>query len=436
MATFGTRLRSAWNAFMNKDPTFEYSYDFGAVYGDRPDRVRLTRGNERSIVAIIYNRIAVDVSMINLKHARLDDNGNFKEEIDSKLNHCLTLSANIDQSSQAFIQDLCLSMFDEGCVAVVPVDTTVNLNQNDAFDIESMRVGKIVQWYPTYVRVRLYNDRTGQHEEITMPKSKVAIIENPFYAVMNEPNSTLQRLIRTLNYLDSLNSQTSSGKLDLIIQLPYVIKSESRQVQAENRRKKIEEQLVDSKYGIAYTDGTERITQLNRPVENTLWAQVKELTSMLYNQLGLSEAILNGTASEAEMINYFNNTINPILSCISLEYMRKFLTKTGITQRQAIYYYRDPFSLVPVSQIAEISDKFTRNEIATSNEIRGVIGWKPSDDPKANELRNSNLNQNNATQPMSPMGVGESGVPGDISGEATGGNSELTDMLTGILSKK
>lgn len=432
MPTIGTRLKSAWNAFMNRDPTLEYNYDIGASYGVRPDQFHFTMGGrDQSIVNIIYNRIAVDVSMINVRHARLDENDNFKEEIDSHLNRCLSLGANIDQTSQAFMQDVVLSMFDEGVIGIAAIDTTTNPDKTDSYDIDSLRVASITQWYPEYVRVKAYNDRVGRKEEFTIHKSKIAIVENPFYMVMNETNSTLQRLIRTINHLDRLNSQASSGKLDLIIQLPYVIKTELKQQQAENRKKAIEEQLVDSKYGIAYIDGTERITQLNRPVENTLWTQVQELTSMLYNQLGLSEAILNGTAGEAEMINYYNNTINPILSAITLEMKRKYLTKTAISQRQSIYYYRDPFSLVPVSQIAEISDKFTRNEIATSNEIRGVIGWKPSDDPKANELRNSNINQGSDASAAPPM-AGESG---DISGDAAGQEPGLTDMLTGLMSR-
>ena len=388
----GSRLKHAWNAFMNRDPT-EVDYDIGPAYYYRPDRPRLTRGNERSIVTAVYNRIALDVSDIDIRHVRLDENGRYIEDIDSGLNNCLTVEANIDQTGKAFIQDVVMSMLDEGCVAIVPVDTTLNPKVTGSYDINSMRTGKIVQWYPQHVKVNLYNDKTGRKEEVTLPKSMVAIVENPLYAVMNEPNSTLQRLIRKLNLLDYVDEQTGAGKLDLIIQLPYVIKSDARRQQAEDRRADIERQLKDSKYGIAYTDGTERITQLNRPVENNLMKQIEYLTSMLYSQLGINQAVLDGTADEKTMLNYTNRSIGPIISAIVDEMKRKFLTKTARSQMQSIRYFKDPFKLVPVNEIAEISDKLTRNEIASSNEIRQIIGWKPSQDPAADELRNKNLNQ-------------------------------------------
>ena len=388
----GSRLKHAWNAFMNRDPT-EVDYDIGPAYYYRPDRPRLTRGNERSIVTAVYNRIALDVSDIDIRHVRLDENGRYIEDIDSGLNNCLTVEANIDQTGKAFIQDVVMSMLDEGCVAIVPVDTTLNPKVTGSYDINSMRTGKIVQWYPQHVKVNLYNDKTGRKEEVILPKSMVAIVENPLYAVMNEPNSTLQRLIRKLNLLDYVDEQTGAGKLDLIIQLPYVIKSNARRQQAEDRRADIERQLKDSKYGIAYTDGTERITQLNRPVENNLMKQIEYLTSMLYSQLGINQTVLDGTADEKTMLNYTNRSIGPIISAIVDEMKRKFLTKTARSQMQSIRYFKDPFKLVPVNEIAEISDKLTRNEIASSNEIRQIIGWKPSQDPAADELRNKNLNQ-------------------------------------------
>ena len=388
----GSRLKHAWNAFMNRDPT-EVDYDIGPAYYYRPDRPRLTRGNERSIVTAVYNRIALDVSDIDIRHVRLDENGRYIEDIDSGLNNCLTVEANIDQTGKAFIQDVVMSMLDEGCVAIVPVDTTLNPKVTGSYDINSMRTGKIIQWYPQHVKVNLYNDKTGRNEEVTLPKSMVAIIENPLYAVMNEPNSTLQRLIRKLNLLDYVDEQTGAGKLDLIIQLPYVIKSNARRQQAEDRRADIERQLKGSKYGIAYTDGTERITQLNRPVENNLMKQIEYLTSMLYSQLGINQTVLDGTADEKTMLNYTNRSIGPIISAIVDEMKRKFLTKTARSQMQSIRYFKDPFKLVPVNEIAEISDKLTRNEIASSNEIRQIIGWKPSQDPAADELRNKNLNQ-------------------------------------------
>ena len=389
---FTSRLRHAWNAFLNKDPTTEYR-DIGVTYSYRPDRVRFSRGNERSIVTSIYNRIALDVSAITIQHVRLDENGRFISVIDSGLNNCLNLEANIDQTGRAFIQDIVMSMFDEGCVAIVPVDTTDDPNITGSYDINTMRTGKILEWRPRHVKVRVYNDRTGQKEDILVAKDTVAIIENPLYAVINEPNSTMQRLIRKLNLLDVVDEQSSSGKLDLIIQLPYIIKSDARRQQAENRRRDIENQLADSKYGIAYTDGTERITQLNRPVENNLLKQIEYLTNMLYGQIGMTQSVMDGTADEKTMLNYETRSIEPIVSAIVDAMKRTFLTKTARSQRQSIVFFRDPFRLVPVSDIAEIADKFTRNEILTSNEIRQIIGMKPSDDPKADELRNSNISQ-------------------------------------------
>lgn len=388
--TFGSRLKHAWNAFMNRDPTGYYR-NVGMGYSYRPDRVRMTRGNERSIVTSVYNRIALDASSVDIVHSRLDEDDRFIEIIDSGLNSCLNLGANIDQTGRAFVQDVVMSMLDEGCVAIVPVDTTINPAVTGSYDINSMRTAKILEWYPEHVRVRLYNDRSGQKEEIILPKNTVAIVENPLYAVINEPNSTMQRLIRKLNLLDTIDEQSGSGKLDLIIQLPYVVKTEARRKQAENRRKDIEMQLAGSKYGIAYTDGAERITQLNRAVDNNLMSQIEYLTSMLYSQLGITQGVLDGTADEKTMLNYYHRTIEPILASIVDEMKRKFLTKTARSQKQSILFFRDPFKLVPVSEISEMADKFTRNEIMTSNEIRQKIGMKPSDDPKADELRNSNL---------------------------------------------
>lgn len=387
-----SRFRNAWNVFMNKDPSREYR-NAGVSYSYRPDRPRFSRGNERSIVTSVYNRIALDVSSIAIQHVQLDENGRYVETIDSGLNNCLTLEANIDQTGRAFVQDVVMSMFDEGCVAIVPVDTTDNPEETGSYDINSMRTGKILEWRPRDVKVRIYNDRTGQKEDIILSKRSIGIIENPLYAVINEPNSTMQRLIRKLNLLDAVDEQSSSGKLDLIIQLPYVVKTETRRQQAENRRKELEEQLSGSKYGIAYTDGTERITQLNRSVENNLMKQIEYLTSMLYSQLGITQSVLDGTADEKTMLNYSNRTTEPIVSAIVDELKRKFLTKTARSQRKSIMFFRDPFRLVPVNDIAEIADKFTRNEIMTSNEIRQVIGMKPADDPKADQLRNSNISQ-------------------------------------------
>ena len=400
--TFGERIKNAWNVFRNKDAFTpnrdEYSY--GSY--SRPDRVRLSRGNERSIVTSVLNRIALDVAGIDFKHCKVDENARFKNEITSGLNNCLTLEANIDQNKQMFIQDIVLTMFDNGTVAVVPVDTNINPNKTNSYDILTLRTGKVTQWYPNRVKVLIYNDRTGKKEEVIVDKSKTVIIENPLYSVMNEPNSTLQRLTRKLVLLDSIDEQNSSGKLDLIIQLPYTVKSELRKQQANERRNEIERQLTGSKYGIAYTDGTEKITQLNRPVENNLMKQIEYLTSMLYSQLGITQAILDGTADEKTMLNYYSRTIEPIASVISLEMKRKFLTKTARTQGQTIMYFRDPFKLVPVKDLAELADKFTRNEIVSSNEIRSVIGFKPSTDPKADQLINSNLNHPETDTPITP----------------------------------
>lgn len=390
--TFGSRLKHAFNAFMNRDPTYGHR-NIGGSYAYRPDRPRLTRGNERSIVTSIFNRIALDVSAINIQHCKLDENGRFISSVNSGLNNCLNVEANIDQTGRAFIQDVVMSMLDEGCVAIVPIDTTLNPATTNSYDVVTMRTGKILEWYPEHVRIRVYNDRTGRKEEIILPKKTVGIIENPLYAVVNEPNSTMQRLIRKLSLLDVTDEQTASGKLDLIIQLPYVIKSEARRNQAEARRKDIEMQLAGSKYGIAYTDGTERITQLNRSVENNLLKQIEYLTDLVYGQLGITQSVLDGTADEKTMLNYTNRSIEPMVSAIVDEMKRKFLSKTARTQSQTISFFRDPFKLVPVNDIAEIADKFTRNEIMTSNEIRQVIGMKPSDDPKADQLVNSNVRQ-------------------------------------------
>ena len=390
--TFGSRIKNAWNAFLSREPTdipIDYeNIGVGSYY--RPDRFRYSRSNERSIVTAIYNRIALDVASIDIKHVRLDQNGRYLEDIDSGLNKCLTLEANIDQPSRAFIQDVVASMMDEGCVAIIPTDTDKDPSKG-SFDILTMRTGKIKQWYPLYVQVEVYNERTGNKQDINMPKEDICIVENPLYAVMNEPNSTLQRLIRKLVLLDSIDERNNSGKLDLIFQLPYSVRTKLKRDQANQRRQDIEDQLVGSKYGIAYIDATEHVTQLNRPAENNLMSQVEYLTSMLYSQLGLTQEILNGTADEKAMLNYHNRTIEPIISAITDEMKRKFLTPTARTQKQSIEFFRDPFRLVPVSEISEIADKFTRNEIMTSNEIRQVIGMTPSNDPNADILRNKNL---------------------------------------------
>lgn len=385
------RLQHSWNVFREPEQMKEPYYK-GASYGSRPDRLPIRLGNERSIVSAIYNRIAIDVASISLAHVRRDQNGRFIETLRTQLHECLTVTANVDQTGRELIQDIAMSLFDEGVVAVVPTDVDVDPNKTNSYIIERMRVGRIVEWMPLHVRVNLYNERTGIREDVVVAKENTAIIENPLYAVMNQPNSTLQRLIHKLNLLDAIDSQSGSGKLDILIQLPYVIKTQARKEQAERRRKAIEEQLTGSKYGIAYTDGTEKITQLNRPAENNLMTQIEYLTSMLYSQLGLTENVFNGTAEEAELLNYFNRTIEPILSAITEEMQRTFLTKTARTQGQAITYYREPFKLVPAGQLAEIVDKFSRNEILSSNEIRAEIGYKPSEDRRADELRNKNLN--------------------------------------------
>lgn len=390
--SIGERIKHAWNVLRNKDPTTEFR-NIGTSYAFRPDRPRFSRGNERSIVTSVYNRIALDVSAIDIRHVKTDDNGRYLRDINSGLNNCLTLEANRDQTGRAFVQDIVMSLLDEGCVALVPIDTTDNPSFTSSYDILSMRTGKILDWYPAHVKVRVYNDRTGEKEDVVVPKRIVGVVENPLYAVVNEPNSTLQRLLRKLVLMDAVDEQTGSGKLDLIIQLPYAIKTTARKEQANERRKDIEEQLAGSKYGIAYTDATEHITQLNRPLENNLMKQIEYLTSMLYSQLGITQSILDGTADEKTMLNYYTRTIQPILSAITDEIKRKFLTKTARSQGQSIMSFRDPFKLVPVNDIAEIADKFTRNEIMTSNEIRQVVGMKPSNDPKADQLVNSNISQ-------------------------------------------
>jgi len=394
----GTRIKHAWNAFKNRDPTeYQDPRELGYASSRRQDRVRLHITNERSIIISVYNRIALDVSAVSIQHVKVDTNDRFETVVEDGLNYCLTSEANIDQTSRAFIQDIVMSMFDEGVVAVVPVDTTINPKLSGAYDIQTMRTGRVIGWYPKHIRVRLYNDNTGVQEEITLPKSMVGIIENPLFSVMNEPNSTLKRLLKKLAILDAIDEQSGAGKLDIIIQLPFVIKTEARREQAEKRRKDIEMQLSGTKYGIAYTDGTERITQLNRPAENNLMSQIQYLTSMLYSQLGLTEDVFTGKADEATMLNYNNRTVEPIVSAIVDEFKRKFLTKTARTQRQSIMYFRDAFSLVPVNELADVADKFTRNEILSSNEMRAIIGYKPSIDPRADELRNKNLNASDNT---------------------------------------
>ena len=395
MPTLRKRIKNAWNVFTSRDPTQQPVFpDHGISYGYRPDRIRLTRGNERSIVNAVYNRIAIDVASIDVKHVKTDENDVFIEEIDSFLNDILQTEANIDQTGRNLMIDAVISLLDEGVIAIVPVDIDED-EETDSFDVLSLRVAKIIQWYPEHVKLRVYNEKTGYKQDIVINKRSVCIVENPFYSVMNEPNSTLQRLIRKLNLLDAIDEQTGSGKLDIIIQLPYVIKTEARKKQAEDRRKDIEAQLAGSKYGIAYTDGTERITQLNRPAENNLLTQIEYLTSMLYSQLGITEEVLNGTADEKTMLNYYNRTIEPIMSAIVDEMKRKLLTWNARKEGQSIKFFRNPFKLVPVTEMAEIADKFGRNEILTPNEIRGIVGFKPSDDPQANELRNRNISQSN-----------------------------------------
>lgn len=411
------RLKNAWNVFKNKDPTEGYM-NLGPSYGYRPDRMRFSRGNERSIVTSVYNRIAMDVAAVDILHVKTDEDGRFIDTVNSGLNNCLTLEANIDQTGRAFRQDIVQSMLDEGCVAIVPVDTDDVPEESGNFRIYTMRTGQIRDWYPEHVRVNLYKQDEGQRREVILPKAAVAIVENPLFAVVNEPNSTMQRLIRKLNLLDAIDEQASSGKLDLIIQLPYIIKTEARREQAEKRRQDIERQLSDGKYGIAYTDGTERITQLNRPVENNLMKQIEYLTSMLYSQLGITQSILDGSADDKTMLNYYSRTIEPILAAITDEMKRKFLTKTARSQKQTIMFFRDPFKLVPVTELAEIADKMTRNEIMTGNELRQKIGMKPSSDPSADELRNKNLSasaeditkkQIPAAEPLEEEDTGQNG---------------------------
>lgn len=391
--SISSRLKHAWNAFqMNRNPTYTNNY-YGSSSSTRPDRMRFSRGNEKSIVTSIYNRIALDVSQLSFEHVQLDKDGRYSETKTTVLNTCLTLEANLDQTSRAFFQDAALSMFDEGSIALVPIDTNLDPNITGGYDIESIRVGQILTWYPKHIKVRLYNEQTGIKEDRIIPKSIAAIIENPFYTVMNQSNSTMQRLIRKLSLLDAIDEQSASGKLDLIIQLPYTVKSNLRKQQAEERRKAVEDQLYDSKYGIAYIDSTERVIQLNRPVENNLMSQIEYLQNLLYSQLGITQSILDGSADDKTMLNYYNRIVEPIAAAFVDEMRRKFLTKTARTQGQSIMFFRDPFKLVPVNELAEISDKLTRNEIASSNEMRQIIGWKPSKDPKADELRNKNLNQ-------------------------------------------
>ena len=409
MASISQRFRSGWNAFLGRDPTRERQYTSGNVYGysSRPDRVRFTLSNQRSVVASVYNRIAVDVSQITMIHAKVDAQNHYTDTILSSLNRCLTIEANIDQTAKAFMQDIVESMFDEGIIAVVPTDTDDDpTTESQRWDVYSMRTGKITEWYPTAVKVRVYNERIGQYQEIILPKTSVAIIQNPFYATMNEPNSTLQRLIRTINKLDKLNDMNTTNKLNLIISLPYITKTEQRKREAERRRQDLENQLENSPLGVAYADGTEKITQLNRPLETGLWEQVKDLTNELFNKLGVTQSILDGTADEATTINYYNNTIVPICSAIADEFRRKFLSQTAITQGHTIFFYRDPFKLVPVSQLADIADKFRRNELMTANELRAEIGMKPADSEDANSLRNPNLNKSKEEMEEGPDSVG------------------------------
>lgn len=424
--TLGDRLKHSWNAFINPSQTL--NLDYGRANYVYPDRVRMTTGNERSIVTAIYNRIALDVASLDIKHVKLDDNNErFKEVVDDSLNQCLSVMANKDQPADQFIQSAVLSLFDEGAIAIVPIDTSINPKVSESYDITSLRVAKITQWYPDYVRLRVYNDRTGDKEEITLPKSMVAIVENPFYLIMNEPNSVAKRLIHKLNILDVIDEQSAAGKLDVIVQLPGIIKTEARKKQAEDRRKNIEDQLAGSKYGIAYIDGTEKVTQLNRSVENNLMNQIEFLTSMLYSQLGISEEVLKGTADEKTMLNYTNNTVVPVVNALVNAMTCKFLTKTARTRHHAIKYFKDPFRNTPVDKIAEMADKFTRNEIASSNEIRSVIGWKPVDDPRADELRNKNLNETEGVQPMYTDGA-EGGMPGGIGLPEDIGSMKLSEL--------
>lgn len=423
MAVLGT-IRHAWNAFLNQAPADKSgnsAFGMGVGYSGRPDRVR-NLSNERSLISSIYTRLGMDVASIEIRHVRLDDNKRFLEEIDSGLNYCLTVEANLDQATSAFIQDVATTLFDKGVACIVPVDTTLDPAKSTGYDIKSLRVGDVVQWLPQKVRVSLYNEQTGRREELLLDKRFCAIVENPLYSVMNEPNSTLQRLIRKLNILDAIDEQSGSGKLDIIIQLPYVIKSEARKQQAEQRRKDIEFQLKGSTYGIAYTDGTEKITQLNRPAENNMLVQVQYLTEMLYSQLGLTKDLVDGKADESAMLNYHNRTVEPIVRAIVEAMRRSFLTRTARSQKQSILYFRDPFKLVPIAQLAEIADKFTRNEILSSNEFRGVIGFKPSKEPKADQLVNSNM-------PQAVTGVGNV-VDGEVVQNALPAAPETDEMTT------
>ena len=420
MPTLGERLKNSWNAFLGRDPTHGYNVyeDYGAGSGYRVDRVHLTRGNARSIIAAIYNRISMDVASLDFEHVQNDSDGNYLLTIDSRLNNCLTLETNVDQIANAFIQDVCLSMFDEGCIAIVPTDTTIDPKNTESFDILEMRTGKIVEWYPLHVKINVYNEIKGRREDIMLPKAQVAIIENPLYAVMNEPNSTLQRLLRTLATIDKINETNTNGKLDLIVQLPYVNKTKQQIEQAEKRRQRIVDQLTNSQYGIAYIDGTEHVTQLNRPVENNLWTQAKDLMEQVFGQLGLSQAILDGTADEKAMMNYYSRTIDPIAVAISKEMKRKFLSKNARTRGQDIKYFRDPFRLTPVSEFSSIADTLTRNAILSSNEVRAAIGYKPVDDARADELSNKNISQS-AEEAADPMMVTEERM------DETYGNEEM-----------
>ena len=425
--SFGEWLQHGWNVFRNKDPSPKTDYYTSISSSYRLDRTRLTGGNERTIVASIYNRLALDASSVNMMHAKVDQNGSYQETLDTGLNRCLSISANVDQTGRALIQDVILSMFDEGVVAIVPTDTTLNVHQTMSFDVSEMRVAKIVKWEPEYVTCHTYNEKTGKYEDVRVPKKTTAIIENPFYAVMNERSSTVHRLLNKLRLLDIVDEQTSSGKLDLIIQLPYVIRNDARKVQAESRRRELEEQLASSKYGVAYTDGTEKVTQLGHSIDNNLLDQIEYLQKLLYSQLGLTEEIMNGTADEKVMMNYYSRTIEPILAAIADEMTRKFLSKTAITQHQRILYIRDPFKLVPVSNVADIADKFTRNEILSPNEIRSIIGRKPISDERANELRNRNLNASDDQINNPVVADNEANTSFNETGDAEENSEKVTD---------
>ena len=427
--TIGSRLKHAFNAFMNRDPTDQGLANSGSGSSIRPDRPRFTRGKDRTIVTAICNRIAIDVAAININHCRIDNNGRYVETINSSLNNCLNVEANTDQTGRAFKQDIVMSMLDEGVVAIVPIDTSMNPTITNSYDILTLRTGKVIEWFPNHVTVRVYNERKGYQEDIKLPKKMVAIVENPLYAVMNEPNSIMQRLVRKLSLLDEIDEQSGSGKLNMIIQLPYVIKSDARKRQAEDRTKEIEEQLTKSKFGIAYADGTEKIIQLNRALDNNLMNQIEYLTNMVYSQLGISQSILDGSANEQTLLNYNSRTIEPIVSAIVDEMTRKFLTKTARTQNQTIMFFSDPFKLVPVNNIADIADKFTRNEILTSNEIRQIIGMKPSNDPKADKLINSNLNQPEEVINSTPKTIPDGSDDGDTESPEDDNQDGPTDFF-------